>query len=63
MDTINITLNLSVAQINVILKYVGAGAFAEVENVIAAIREQASPQLAAAAQSSQDEKPAEASVN
>lgn len=47
MDQVNLTLNLTVAQVNVILKYVGAGAFVEVESVIAAIRQQAAPQLAA----------------
>lgn len=48
MDQLNLTLNLNVAQVNVILKYLGAGAFVEVENVINAIREQAAPQLSAA---------------
>lgn len=52
MDQVNITLNLTVAQINVILKYMGAGAFAEVENVINSIREQAAPQLQNISQSS-----------
>ena len=48
MDRFNITLNLTVAQINVILKYLGGGAFAEVENVVNAIRVQATPQLSEA---------------
>lgn len=52
MDKVNLTLNLTVAQVNVILKYIGAGAFAEVENVINTIREQAAPQLQNASQSS-----------
>ena len=52
MDQVNLTLNLTVAQVNVILKYIGAGAFAEVENVINSIREQAAPQLQNVLQSS-----------
>jgi ribosomal protein S9 len=38
MENINLTLNLTVAQVNVILKYLGGGVFAEVEGVINAIR-------------------------
>jgi len=45
MDQVNLTLNLTVAQVNVILKHLGAGAFIEVEPIIATIREQAMPQL------------------
>ena len=48
MDQFNLTLNLTVAQVNVILKYLGGGAFAEVESVVNAIRTQAAPQLSAA---------------
>ena len=61
MENLVLTLNLSVAQINVILKYLGSGAFAEVESVINSIREQAAPQLQAAATPA--EQPADASVN
>jgi len=40
-----LNLNLTVAQINVILKYLGAGSFVEVEPVITTIRDQAAPQI------------------
>lgn len=45
MENMNINLTLTVAQLNTILKYLGNGVFAEVESAIAAIREQAIPQL------------------
>ena len=48
MDQLNLALNLTVAQVNVILKYLGGGTFSEVESVVNAIRLQATPQLSAA---------------
>lgn len=45
MENMILTLNLTVAQINTILKHLGSGAFVEVEPVVTAIREQATPQL------------------
>ena len=41
----NLTFNFTLNQINLILKYLGSGAFVEVEPIINAIREQAAPQL------------------
>ena len=52
MENIVLTFNLTVSQTNVILKYIGSGPFAEVENVINAIREQAAPQIQAVIQAS-----------
>ena len=54
MENTILMFNLTVAQANVILKYLGAGAYVEVENVIAAIREQAASQIQASAQPAVD---------
>lgn len=47
MENLELDLKLSVAQINIVLKYLGAGAYAEVAELIAAIHEQSKPQLEA----------------
>ena len=41
----NLTFNFTINQINLILKYLGSGAFIEVEPIITSIREQAALQL------------------
>lgn len=48
MENLELNLTLTVQQVNVILKYVGAGAYVEVADVVTKIREQAAPQLASA---------------
>jgi hypothetical protein len=49
MENMTFTFNLTFAQANVILKHLGAGSYAEVESVIAAIRDQAAAQMQASA--------------
>lgn len=56
MENTVLTLNLTVAQVNTILKYIGAGAYVEVEQIIASIREQAASQLAPQPQAADDNK-------
>jgi hypothetical protein len=51
MENMTFTFNLTFAQANVILKHLGAGSYAEVESIIAAIRDQATAQMQAAANS------------
>jgi hypothetical protein len=48
----NLTFNFTINQINLILKYLGSGAFVEVEPIINSIREQAASQLQRVSQSS-----------
>lgn len=50
MENLELNLTLTVQQVNVILKYLGGGAYVEVTDVVTQIREQAAPQLAAAQQ-------------
>ena len=49
MEDLVLKLELSVAHINVILKHLGAGAYAEVADVIAFLHGQAKPQVEEAA--------------
>lgn len=49
MENTNMNLNLTVQQVNVILKYLGAGAYLEVAELIQVIRDQCAPQIQAAA--------------
>ena len=56
MENTVLTLNLTVAQVNTILKYIGAGSYVEVEQIIASIREQAATQLAPQPQATDDNK-------
>lgn len=48
MENTNMNLNLTVQQVNVILKYLGAGAYLEVAELIQVIRDQCAPQIQAA---------------
>jgi hypothetical protein len=54
MENIMFTFSLTFAQANIILKHLGAGAYVEVEGVIAAIRDQAASQIQASAQPAVD---------
>lgn len=45
MENLEINVKLSVAQINTILKYLGAGTYAEVADLITSLHAQARPQL------------------
>lgn len=45
MENTELSFKFTIAQINVILKWLGSGAFVEVESVINEIRKQAAPQL------------------
>jgi hypothetical protein len=51
MENFELTLKLTIAQTNVVLKYLGTGAYAEVSDLIAALHAQAKPQVDAAMQS------------
>lgn len=46
METTEVNLRLTVAQINTILKYLGSGSYLEVVDIINEIRSQAVPQIA-----------------
>jgi len=46
MDNTIVNLNLTVAQVNTILKYLGNGSYLEVVDIINEIRLQAVPQIA-----------------
>ena len=46
----NVTLELTLAELNVIMKYLGAGAYVEVADLVVKIRQQAEPQLNVAPQ-------------
>lgn len=50
MENLELNLTLTVQQVNVILKYLGGGTYIEVTDIVAKIRDQAAPQLAAAQQ-------------
>lgn len=50
MEKLELNLTLTVQQVNVILKYLGGGAYIEVADIVAQIREQAALQLAPAGQ-------------
>ena len=45
MDNLNITLNLKVPQVNIILNMLSKGPYVEVADIIAAIQAQAQPQV------------------
>lgn len=49
LDTIQIPLTLNAAQVNYVLKLLGAAPYAEVAELIAAIRKQGDPVMTAAA--------------
>jgi len=49
MENIELELKLTVAHVNAILKHLGAGAYAEVAEVINLLHGQAKPQIEAAA--------------
>lgn len=49
LDTIQIPLTLNAAQVNYILKWLGAAPYAEVADLIAAIRKQGDPVMTATA--------------
>ena len=55
MDNLKLDLELTVAQVNVILKYIGKGVYEEVADVIAVIHAQAKGQLELAASSSAEQ--------
>ena len=59
MENLELELKLSVAHINTILKHLGAGAYAEVADLITLLHGQAKPQVEAAAASAPVEAPAE----
>jgi len=46
MDNTKVMLNLTVAQVNTILKHLGSGPYVEVVDIINEIRSQAVPQIA-----------------
>lgn len=54
MDNLEIQLKLTVAQVNAVLANLAKGAYADVADLIANIREQALPQVSAFAKSQQD---------
>lgn len=45
MENLELEVKLTVAQINVILKHLGAGAYAEVADLVTSLHAQARPQL------------------
>lgn len=57
MDSLEIELKLTVAQINAILANLAKGPYAEVSDVITQIRAQALPQVNAASKSQPDPAP------
>ena len=50
METLEIELKLTVAHINTILKHLGAGAYAEVSEIVNLLHGQARPQIEQASQ-------------
>lgn len=48
MDNLELDLKLTVAHVNTILKHLGAGAYAEVADLIAFLHGQAKPQIESA---------------
>lgn len=46
MDNTKVMLNLTVAQVNTILKHLGSGPYVEVVDIVNEIRSQAVPQIA-----------------
>ena len=58
MENFELELKLTVAHVNTILKHLGAGAYAEVSELIGLLHGQSQPQLQAAAQAAPVADPA-----
>lgn len=58
MENLELELKLTVAHINTVLKHLGAGAYAEVAEVIQLLHGQAQPQIQAAQTAAPAEAPA-----